>query len=50
MTPLRALGQAARRVRGRGDREQGVVELNSKAPVRDERNEKQKHFDEKSYS
>ena len=38
------LGQAARR---RGDREQEVVELNSRVPVRDERNKKQENLEVK---
>src|SRR4026209_1027393 len=36
------LGKTARPARRRGAREQEVVELNSKVPVRDERNKKKK--------
>jgi hypothetical protein len=41
------LGQTARPARRRGDREQEVVELNSKVPVRDERNKKQESLEVK---
>ena len=41
------LGQAPRPVRRRGDREQEVVELNSRVPVQDERNKKQKSLEVK---
>jgi hypothetical protein len=39
-----------KRARGVGDREQEVAELNSKAPVRDERKKKQESLDKKSDS
>jgi hypothetical protein len=39
------LGQAARPARRAGDRQQEVVELNSKVRVRDERNKKQESFE-----
>ncbi len=38
-------GQAARLARRRGDREQEVVELSSKLPVREERNNKQESLE-----
>jgi hypothetical protein len=41
------LGQAARAARRRGDREQEVVELNSRVPVQDERNKKQESLEVK---
>ena len=40
--PQIAWAKLRRPARRRGDREQEVVELNSKVPVRDERNKKQK--------
>jgi len=45
--PQIAVGQAARPARRRGDREQEVVELNSKVPVRNERNKSKKVWKQK---
>jgi hypothetical protein len=44
------LGQGVRPARRRGDREQKVLELNSKVPGQDERNKKQESLEVKVYS